>query len=601
VRDRVREDPLAGVPPYWRQLHQRVMAAGSDQARFRLLADLARQQREVPPAGDYLPPEIGLALREDELREWLRAQPPGVRGRMYRLMQGINALFPWPHHILQNEGKFDPLWLTLMMSAAERYIRALRADAQVIGLLRRDLAALPRHQREFLVTRMVGHAAAALDVETPEVRMLDKPLGAQESVKESGKEADTVFETPIKIRFYPRAFERGSINLVVTVFHEAIHAAQMELIFAMRDADAGQPRRPLTPDDSGRAAVLELSLRHLGDLSTQQRNDDHYYLYRHATEAEREAHVAELQAAMLAAACTEFNPEQDGTLARILTDAPVRDDGGACDPYQRVTRFIEQETGLDTALLGESAAAAKTSAQQSAGPTLYLLATRKQPHAAACARIAGDGGFASTAGILALRGESEPLAGVSSKGGPALYDTPASGANANAAAVRTAGTVGGAAIGALWKSLLKLEALRDPLDNADLLANALLSSAPRLFYGNSDETQFLRMVVVSALNATRTDLASEVRSHLERRFGCRFVTSPSPGQFARAANALRHAWYTYRSPLGRRILIEAAATAMGYSVPPGEKAGPEQRLFRERLRKAMIGAAHDVLRPHDLP
>src|SRR5438874_709203 len=92
-----------------------------DDAETPRRADPARQQREVPPAGDYLPPEIGLALREDELREWLRAQPPGVRGRMYRLMQGINALFPWPHHILQNEGKFDPLWLTLMMSAAERY------------------------------------------------------------------------------------------------------------------------------------------------------------------------------------------------------------------------------------------------------------------------------------------------------------------------------------------------------------------------------------------------------------------------------------------------------------------------------------------------
>src|SRR5438045_3733675 len=95
------QDPYSGVPAFWRQLHQRLAGTPGDSAKFGILTRMAQEMREIPAGGDNLPPEIALSLHEDEVKEWAREQRPGVRGRLYRLMQGLGLLTPWPYTVLQ--------------------------------------------------------------------------------------------------------------------------------------------------------------------------------------------------------------------------------------------------------------------------------------------------------------------------------------------------------------------------------------------------------------------------------------------------------------------------------------------------------------------
>jgi hypothetical protein len=529
-------DPLADIPPFWRQLNERLSATAGDMDKFRMLTDLAQRAGSLPSTGPWLPPLVELKLHGDDILEWAREQQPGVRGRLYRLMLGANVAALWPYYLLQNEGRFDPRWQKAMSSAAARYVQTLRADAQAVALLKQDLAALPRQDRRRLTVRMVEHAAAALEIPSPEVRVFDKANAGRDD-KDNDKDAVTVFENPVRIHFYPGAFEHGNINLIVTVFHEAVHAEQMNLMRAEQVAGIGDAS-PLGADDAGRAAVLELSMMHLHAISEKRRGDHQYYLYRYATEAEREAHVAELAVAMLAAECPEFNPGKSGTLRKIRASAA----GTPHDPNAMAAAYIKQETGFDPEHVSACAAKAASTAQ-AAGPTLHVLAAlgnRRLPIARAMMRAVARDAFEATASRLAHRHDSLPL--------PMQPAPVADTAPAQAAAV--------------WAGLLKLEQLRDPLDTSDMLAHALLSAAPRLFYGRSDECGFLRTVIVAALGVSRPPLVQVVRRHLEQRFGCKFTASPSPAQFENTVTALRRAWFAYRSDLSRRIVFESACRAM---------------------------------------
>jgi hypothetical protein len=576
-------DPLAAVPPFWRQLHERIASAGSDRNKFALLTQLAADVRHTPPPGEYLPPEIALALHEEEVTDWARDRMPGVRGRLYRLMRGANVTGPWPYTLLQNEGRFDPLWCKQMMEAAARYIKALRSDPQAVALLQQDLYALPRATQQFLVTRMAMHAADALGIPVPEIRMLD-PLRNQQ---ESGKFADTVFETPIKIRFYPAAFSKGAVNLVVTVFHEMLHAAQMNLILAARPAAAGLGPHCLDPNQSGRAAILELSMAHLHAIEGQRHSDYHYYLYRYATEVEREAYLAELEVAILAANCPEFNPGRCGTLSSIRAASGLNQDGAEYDPNARVISYIRTETGFDPAELSESAAKVLNGCQNGV-PTLHALAALQQrrPPQTVWRRATERSSFDATAHRLGRRHFPLPS-------NPACnpIDQPAQVVGVLHATGRTVGRSpkGPDALDTLWSGLLKLEQLRDPLDTSDLIAHALLSSAPKLFYGQSNETQFLRSTLIATLDASRPPLVQVVRQHLAQRFGCKLVRHPSRSQFDAIVSALRHAWYAYRSALSRKIIFEVAASELGFFAT-ADTPHDHWKMGRDALRRAILGA-----------
>ena len=560
-------DPYAGVAPFWRDASQRVAAAGSDHARFAMLAKMAQESGRLPPAGNWLPPQIDLKLHEDEVREWARDQYPGVRGRLYRLMLGINMATLWPYYTLQNEGRFDPQWQKAVSKAAERYIRALRTDPEVLALLRSRMDDLDRQQRRFLAERMVSHAAQALEISAPLVRLFDTPPDSHDQ----GKEAEAIYGTPVKIHFYPDAFRRGSVNLIVTVFHEAVHAQQMELIRAAQLEEDGLSAQLLDADASGRAAVLELSMMHLHEVNRQRAGDRRFYLYRYGTEAEREAHMAELAAAMLAAECPEFNPAPSGALHRIRASAEPG--VPAHDPEALVMHHVRQETGLDAGRLAESAAGAETGSKACA-PTLHALRAlqqRRRPLAMSMRRAIERGDFVPAAhslagwGALPLPEAAAPAAAVPAPA--ALSRTPRS---------KAAG---------LWEGLLKLERLRDPLDTSDMLSHAVLSCAPKLFYGRSDEAQFLRSVIISALDAARPPLVQVVSRHLEQRFAFRFARAAADP--AAVAGGLQRAWYTYTSALSRRILFEVAAEAMG----AGRSGGPltdARRAARISLRRAIV-------------
>jgi hypothetical protein len=563
------EDPLSGVPPFWRQLHQRVSSLAGDQQKFQMLAGLALQSRHLPPVGQYMPPEIPFNLHEDDMREWARGQPPGVRGRLYKLLLGLNVTTPWPYYLLQNEGRFDARWQHGMSGAARRYVRALRADREAVALLRGDLESMPRKRREFLVERMTAHACAALDIEPAVARALDQ-------AREDEQEAETKFETPVKIHFYPGAFRGGRINLIVTVFHEAIHAAQMHTIREVRKAEEGAPT-PLDAEECGRGAMLDLSMRHLNAIDGQRRGDHHYYLYRYATEAEREAHVAELEVAILASECSEFNPAGDGTLCRINA---LRKQGGTspCDPNRAVMDYVMQEAGLDAGRLGEAAARAQTAGDYT-GPTLMTLTARKVRRglpAMACRRAIARDCFddtmhrlAARSGLLRREERRDVRREVRREMPPAPFEC----------------------ADEVWAGLLRLEHLRDPIDTAHMLSHALLSGAPKLFYGAGDETQFLRSVVIAALDARRPTLLAMVREHLLRRFGGRRGRAEARPSAAEMAEMLQRAWFAYRSDLARKIVFEVAAEVYGCAVAAGEPTAPGRKARRAALRRALAKGA----------
>lgn len=572
------EDPLSGVPPFWRQLHQRVASLPGDHEKFQVLAGLAQQSRHLPPLGPYMPPEIPCNLHEDEVKAWARNQPPGVRGRLYKIMLAINLVTPWPYFLLQNEGRFDARWQSGMSSAAQRYIRALRADREAVALLKADLQTLPRKRRAFLVERMTAHACAALEIEAAVARVLDQ-------AREDAQEAETKFETPVKIHYYPGAFRGGGINLIVTVFHEAIHAAQMETIREVRKTENGAPTQ-LDAEECGRGAVLDLSMRHLHAIDGQRRNEYHYYLYRYATEAEREAHLAELEVAILASECKEFNPAGDGTLCRIHA---LRKQGGAptADPNRAVIDYVMQEAGLDVDRLGESAAKAQTGGEQ-IGPTLLALTARKVRRglpAVACRRAVARDCFDDTMHRLAMR------SGLLHR--TARQEAPS--ASFRSAAVPRTGRIedrqrpaGRDCAAEVWDGLRQLERLRDPIDTSDMLSHALLSGAPKLFYGAGDETQFLRAVVIAALDARRPPLLQVVRQHLQRRFGGQFGRVDTALNAAATAAMLQRAWFAYRSDLARRIVFEVAAEVYGCAAV--EPLAPARQARRAALRRALASA-----------
>jgi hypothetical protein len=518
-------DPLRGIAPFWRDLHGSLVAAGSDEARFRLLARLAAENGALPALPDAEPPPITLRMDENALRHWADGQTPTVRGRFRRLAQGANIAARWPWHALQGGGRFSAHWKRAMCRAARRYVEALAADADALALLLQPLEQLPANRRYALIDRLCGHACAAWEIAPPRLQ-----LHAHDRDDCHGRvlqAAQARFGSEGRIEFFPWAFTQGPIELIATVFHEATHLLQM-----YRLAEDGVRRGLLSRHacdaiDAFHAEILQLSFDYSAALDTR-RYGNYYYLYRFETEVEREAHLAGMEAALLAAARPEFNPAQTGTMAAVLRQAtPARARIADYDPNLVAQSYVERETGLRIDELPALAAGAADDDAPRRMATLQALQRRVIV-----------GGVLRLAALTPGAGVSPaPLALLRRRSGLRRADPPAPPATAW-----------------IWNALQKLEGLRDRLDRSGLLAQAILCCAPKALYGVSEESRFLRALFNCALDPDGSPLAEFLRQHLERHLGC-------GGRDANGlAAALRAARVRYRSPLSRRILLEAACS-----------------------------------------
>jgi hypothetical protein len=569
---RSRSEVVASLPPFWRQLHERLAAAPNDEAKFRLLTQLAERSDEIPDCGPYLPEAATLEISEENLCEWTRDKPAKARGRLGQLLLGGNLIPSWPLYALQYFGRFDPWWDDKMFTAAKRYVALLRADREVVARLQ-TLTTLDTPSRAMLVRRMAHHASTSLDIAPPVTEALDKD--------QDGRDADMLAQTPVRIRFYPTAFAKGSLNLIVTVFHEAVHAEQVGTVQHAREAESGTSSA-LSPEKRYRGEVLELSIAHLDAIAANRRNDYYYYLYRYATESEREAHAAELVVALFATACPELLPSKPGVLADIGATIEADRGRGAGGTDALVRTYIKKRTGFDMSVMCQLLE--KTlAASHRRWPALHELMVRGRSTQVAHPRAFARLRFETTADRLAGR---TAMPRVAANRRAAVNAAP--GRSASALEHRDAGD--DPSIETAWNTLLQLQQLRDASDRSGLLVQALMAESPKLFYAPSSEARFLRLAIATALDANRPSLIQVLRRHLERRFGCKLVRNPSPMQFAAAAKALQSAWYTYCSDLSRKIVFEVACETMGFSAAPDEIADSKMHKRRNALKRTLAGA-----------
>ena len=578
---RVQAEIVASLPPFWSKLHTRLKTAGSGQAKFRLLAQMAEEEEDIPDAGPYLPEPTQLDFDEEELCAWACQQSANVRGKLCQLMLGANVVPSWPLYALQYQGKSNSLWDAGMRTAAKRYVELLRKDDEVIAALRR-LAQLPVPARRFLTTRMTQHASTALEIDAPATEVLDKD--------QDNRDADTLAQNPVRIRFYPAAFTKGAINLIVTVFHEAVHAEQMGIMHRSREAAFGNVAADLSSDEKFRGEILELSTAHLDAISGARKNDYYYYLYRYATESEREAHGAELSVALHAAACPELSQCEAGVLADIGTAlAQGHKSAPKNSTDVQVRDYIERRTGFSMTTVSGLLEKTLASVHRRWSSMHGLKARGRKTLAISSPRTFARQRFETAAEQLAARVSPSRTASRRTVLNPGMTheltdvlsrDDPCSAPS----------------VGLVWVSLLRLQTLRDPSDQSGLLLQALISASPKLFYGPSGEARFLRLVLASALDARQASVVEVVRRHLERHFSCKLVRNPSPMQFAEAVAALQIAWYAYCSDLSRKIIFETACEVMGFASADEGATDGKPHARRQALRRA-IARWPTALRP----
>ncbi|RJF92107.1 hypothetical protein [Noviherbaspirillum saxi] len=578
---RVKAEINAALPPFWRQLNDRLAAAGSGQAKFRVLAQLAEQADDIPEPSPYLPEPTHLDLAEEELAAWTRNQSAKARGKLCQLILGGNIVPSWPLYALQYHGRFNPLWNAWMHAAAKRYVALLRTDGDVVLALK-ALSTQPASARRVLVARMTEHASTALDIPIPATDVLDKD--------QDNRDADTLAQNPVRIRFYPAVFAKGTINLIVTVFHEAIHAEQMGIMCRSREAQ-GMDLSHLSSDEKYRCEVLELSTAHLDAISGTRKNDYHYYLYRYATESEREAHGAELTVALLAAACPELSQCDPGPLAEIgSTLLPGNAKAAASSTEAQVCSFIDNRTGFNMKAILGLVEKPLSSAHRRWSSLHELMMREPLSRNVAAPRAFARLRFETAADQLASRVTHLRVA---ARRHPATVDMSAK----PAGSMLRDDTCVTPLVDMVWNSLLRLQDLRDPSDQSGMLLQALISESPKLFYGPSSEARFLRQVIAGALDAKQPPLVQVVRRHLERQFTCKLRPNPSPMQFAETAAALQSVWYTYSSDLSRKIVFEVACDAMGFASPNEESADSKRHKRRQALRRAIARSPIAVRSP----
>jgi len=491
------------VHPYWQALNERVASVACDSEKFRLLTDLAQGNAGLAMLEGEPPEPTLLRLHEHAVRAWMREQPPATRGRLYRLLMGASVETPWPHHVLQREGRFSARWQIFMCEAARAYVQAVAADAAAMTALQPlqqpgGDALLGPQARHALATRLMAHAAHAWGV--PAVRVIVHANACDTA--EGSQVAQTHAVAPPCVAFYPLAFAEGAIELMATAFHECVHVVQM-----------GRLREGWRSEliEEAHADVLDLSFEHL--RARHRLAGSAYALYRHGAEIEREAHLAGLQVAVVAAALPAFGAS-GGTLWRIAQGA--RDAGLRDDPQAAVLSLVQQETALRIADVSGAAA-------QAAEASLRTASTRD----ALAARANASPDEAAFERVLAACGTTSPEA------------------------ERT------------WRAMLQLQRLRDPADRASVVAQAVMSAAPEVFYSGTDESEFLHGLVSAALDANAPPLLDKAWALLAHRFG----RLAGQGQRLRLLQA---AWYGCRSPLSRRV-IAALARQRG---PSGTAAPP---------------------------